>query len=82
LFGGDLRFFSGAMGTHQYLPNGNVLLVVPDEGRILEVTSHGDKVMEFNNLSRSARYNAHVENAQWLPQNYFDQMPSCPRLDP
>ena len=82
LFGGDLRFFSGAMGTHQYLPNGNVLLVVPDEGRILEVTSHGDKVMEFNNLSRSARYNAHVENAQWVPQNYFDQTPSCPRPDP
>ena len=68
------------MGAHQYLPNGNLLVVVPDEGRVVEVTGKGEKVMEFNNIARSTRHNGHVENAQWVPLDFFDRIPSCSRL--
>ena len=66
------------MGKHQYLPNGNVLIVVPGEGRILEVTGDGANVMEFNNLSSiSLNYNEHVENGLWVPPDYFQTVPRC-----
>jgi len=79
LIGGDLEFFSGAMGKHQYLPNGNVLITVPAEGRIIETTPDGNKVLEFNNLARGmVDQNAHVENGQWLPLDYFSVDPTCP----
>ena len=75
---GNLRFFSTAMGKHQYLPNGNVLITVPAEGRIIEVDSGGDKVLEFNNLvAGMASQNAHVENGLWFPVDYFSTQPSC-----
>jgi len=41
LFHGEASFYTSSMGTHQYLLNGNVLIVVPGEGRILEVTDDG-----------------------------------------
>ena len=66
------------MGKHQYLPNGNVLVVVPAEGRILEFTGDGQNVMEFNNLSAtSVEYNEHVENGLWVPSDYFESLPGC-----
>lgn len=78
LFHGEVEFYSASMGKHQYLPNGNVLIVVPDEGRILEVTADGDYVMEFNNLSSDSReYNKHVENGIWLARDYFRAVPGC-----
>lgn len=77
LYYGNVRFYSRTMGKHQYLPNGNVLIVVPDEGRVLEATSDGDLVMEFDNLSKSPAYNEHVENGGWLPAGYFSVAPSC-----
>ncbi len=79
LEGGDLRFFSTAMGKHQYLPNGNVLITVPQEGRIIEVDAAGNKVMEFNNLIPGLEnMNAHVQNGLWLPTDYFEATPGCP----
>lgn len=78
LLDGELRFYSATMGVHQYLPNGNVFIVVPDEGRALEVTARGDYVMEYNNVSsRAAAYNEHVENGVWLPPDYFATLPRC-----
>lgn len=77
LFAGGTRFYSGYMGRHQYLPNGNVLIAVPDEGRVIEVSSQGRMVMEFNNLARAAGYNEHVSNAVWLPADYFAAVPNC-----
>ena len=78
LFRGELSFRSEFMGKHQYLPNGNVLIVVPGEGRILEVTEDGAIVMEFNNLSlSSSNYNEHVENGLWVPTDYFHTVPRC-----
>lgn len=78
LFNGNLEFYSPAMGKHQYLPTGNVLIAIPGEGRIVEVTKDGNVVMEFNNVSSAShRFNEHVENAVWIPGNYFNSIPSC-----
>jgi hypothetical protein len=67
------------MGTHQYLPNGNVLITVPAEGRVLLVSARGDLIMEFNNVSsKSPQLNEHVENSAWLPPDYFTHAPACP----
>lgn len=75
---GNLFFYSAAMGKHQYLPNDNLLITNPGEGRIVEVDKKGDLVFEINNLSQiSIDYNVHIANAQWLPRDYFDQKPSC-----
>jgi hypothetical protein len=81
LFAGGARFYSAFMGRHQYLPNGNVLIAVPSEGRAIEVSPHGRLVMEFNNLARTGRnhgdYNEHVENALWIAADYFAAVPKC-----
>ncbi len=83
MYGGEARFYSPYMGTHQRLPNGNVLVVVPDEGRIFEATVDGRYVMEFNNVSvQASGYNDHVENAVWLPDDYFKTTPACRRPGP
>lgn len=75
---GDARFYSEFMGKHQYLPNGNILIAVPGEGRVLEVTADGGNVMEFNNVAaRTPGYNDHIENAMWVPADYFDEFPRC-----
>jgi len=79
LYDGEVRFSNAWMGKHQYLPNGNVLIVTPENGRAIEVTSRGDRVMEFNNLARGAvQYNAHLENGRWYPPDYFVKLPACP----
>ncbi len=78
LYHGEVAFYSEYMGKHQYLPNRNVLIVVPGEGRILEIADDGGKVMEFNNLSSSSsEYNEHVENGLWVPLDYFQTVPQC-----
>jgi hypothetical protein len=78
LFDGDVHFYSSAMGLHQYLPNGNVLIVVPAEGRVLVVSSTGQKVLEYNNITTDkVDYNGHVENGLWLPLGYFQDFPEC-----
>jgi hypothetical protein len=78
LFGGDIKFYSGGMGKHQYLPNGNVLIVVPEEGRLVEVTKDGDPVIEFSNIAFD-EFNGHVQNGVWLPPDYFQRLPACDR---
>jgi hypothetical protein len=80
LYGGKARFYSATMGTHQYQPNGNVLITVPDEGRVLLVSGSGDPLMEFNNVSsKGPEFNEHVESSAWLPADYFGSTtPACP----
>jgi hypothetical protein len=74
----DAGFYSPYMGQHQHLPNGNVLIVSPGEGRAIERSPDGALVMEFNNVpSPNARFNDHVENGVWLTDDYFKTMPSC-----
>lgn len=75
---GDLFFYSKYQGKHQYLPNGNLLIVIPDEGRAVQVTSTGDKVFEYNNISTiSDKYNEHLANGIWFDENYFNSLPIC-----
>lgn len=75
---GDLFFYSKTQGKHQYLPNGNLLIVNPDEGRTLQVTSNGDKVFELNNISVfSEKHNEHMSNGIWFASDYFSAVPSC-----
>jgi hypothetical protein len=38
---GEEPFYSGIMGDHEYLSNGNVLVTPSDEGRVLEYTPDG-----------------------------------------
>jgi hypothetical protein len=78
LVNGDLFFYSDAQGKHQYLPNGNLLIVIPGEGRVVQVTADGNKVFEHNNISKiGIRYNEHISNAQWMGKNFFNSLPSC-----
>jgi len=78
LFFGEVFFSSAYKGKHQYLPNGNLLVAVPGEGRALEVSSEGGKVMEFNNLFHvSDKYNEHVFNSVWVGPEYFHTVPLC-----
>jgi hypothetical protein len=75
---GDTRFYSATMGTHQTLPEGQVLIVVPDEGRVLVTTPDGHLVAEYNNLVAGLPgVHAHVCNALWLPPAHFDTVPGC-----
>ena len=69
-------FFSASRGKHDQLPSGGVLITIPDEGRVVELDRSGRLVMEFNNVY-SARENADVANAEWLPPDYFRTIPSC-----
>jgi hypothetical protein len=72
------EFHSPFMGQHQYLPNGNVLIVAPGEGRVIERSATGELVMEFNNLpAEGSAFNDHVENGIWLPDDFFEALPAC-----
>jgi hypothetical protein len=71
-----VTFYTHWRGKHQLLPNGSLLIVVPGEGRVLEVASSGELVLEFNNVA-STIANASVDNAIWLPRSYFEKVPSC-----
>jgi Arylsulfotransferase (ASST) len=74
---GDLHFYSGTAGKVQTLPGGALLIVVPDEGRVIEASWSGELIFEFNNVW-SESVNAYVVNAVWLPKNFFNKEPSCP----
>lgn len=68
------------MGSHQYQPNGNVLITVPGKGHVLLVSPHGEPIMEFDNVSsQDSELNEHVENSAWFPPGYFTKPRECDR---
>jgi len=74
----DQRFFSFIMGTHQVLPNGNILITESTSGRVFEITPDGETVwsMVFVVGDRTA---ALIEEARRYPLNYVDRdVWSCP----
>jgi hypothetical protein len=78
LYNGEVRFYSESMGKHQYLPNGNIFIVIPEEGRVLVVTATGNLVMEYNNISAiGVGINGIVNNGLWVPNDYFNTFPVC-----
>lgn len=67
-------------GRHQQLPNGNLLITVPQQGRVLEVTPEDAIVFEFLNRYRpDPGQNLVLSEAKWLPLDFFDfkEFPSC-----
>jgi len=78
LLEGNVKFYTDSMGDHQYLPNGNILIVVPLEGRVIVTTKNGNKILEFNNIIKNLDgKSAHVSNGMWVPLDYFDKLPEC-----
>jgi hypothetical protein len=73
---GGVKYYSESMGKHQILPHGGVLIVVPAEGRVLELDRDGKLVAEFNNIYGD-KLNFTVEHALWLPETYFERSPNC-----
>ncbi|MEM8699531.1 MAG: arylsulfotransferase family protein [Pseudomonadota bacterium] len=59
-------FFTAVMGWQQPLANGNMLVVVSFDGRILELTPEGEAVWEFRNAIGENRRGA-VTDAERLP---------------
>ncbi len=45
----DAKFFTDIMGTHQRLPNGNILINSSTEGRLLETLPNGRLVWSYEN---------------------------------
>lgn len=70
------QFYSYAMGKHDQIPGGAVLVTVPSEGRVLELNNQGEVLMEYNNTYNNT-HNAIIVNASWLPKDYFTAIPSC-----
>ncbi len=71
-------FKSAYRGKHQLLPNGNRLITIPEQGQAIEITPDGAVAVEFNNVAGDApQFNEDLVNARWVPDGFFDAMPSC-----
>ena len=68
--GEDEKFYSSKFGKHQVLPDGNILISSPEQGRIFEVSREGETVFEFVNRFDESRV-LKVSEAKWLPENFF-----------
>ncbi|MEM6943758.1 MAG: arylsulfotransferase family protein [Pseudomonadota bacterium] len=76
---GSLSFYTEAQGKHERLSNGNYLIVSTGQGFAAEVDPSGAVVLEFQNvMAGHPTRNAHLPNAQWLPEDYFTSSPVCP----
>ena len=69
---GSFEFFVRRMGTHQRLPNGNMLIALPKQGIVVEVDPNGQLVFEFNKACPK-KYNGHVQNSHVVPEDYFNK---------
>jgi hypothetical protein len=59
-------FYTNVMGKHQWLPNGNLLIVESKEGRAFEIDSEGTLVWEYFHLVDKGRL-ALLTEAERLP---------------
>lgn len=74
----DFPFKSEFRGKHEHLPNGNMLLTIPEQGQIFELTRDGDVVLEINNvLAKDPQWNEDVANAKWYPDDFLTEIPTC-----
>ncbi|MEM9224473.1 MAG: hypothetical protein AAGB11_19020, partial [Pseudomonadota bacterium] len=60
------RWFSGIMGKHQPLENGNLMLTVSTQGQALEITPGGALAWRWDNAI-TAEHSALVTEASVLP---------------
>ena len=74
----DMPFYSGTLGKHQLLPNGNLLIIEPMSGRAFEVTPERQIVWEFINRFDERRV-AIMEQATRYPPEYGEfAAAACP----
>lgn len=64
--GSETAFFTNIMGTHQRLPNGNILITESERGRILEFTPDGALAFSYDNRTGEGR-NGRTFEARRLP---------------
>ena len=64
------NFYSNIRGKHQILPNGDILITSPMQGRILIVNSKGETVFEILN-KYDDNESLLISEAIWLPQDFF-----------
>lgn len=62
-------FFTYAMGKHQWLPNGNLLITESMEGRAFEIDEQGNRVWEYINIVDEG-YIGLLSEVYRLPNNY------------
>ena len=68
------RFYTRFMGKHETLADGAVQIVVPYEGRVLEVAPDGRVLLEINSVHDES-HNALVSDAVHLAPDFFDTPP-------
>jgi hypothetical protein len=79
---GDLRvildgrvndFYSRIRGKHQFTQTGDLLISIPQQGRVLELESSGNVVLEvINTRPGSGEFNYPISEARWFPSDAFD----------
>lgn len=62
-------FFSGMLGKHQWLPNGNMLITEAAKGRAFEIDPQGKILWEYFNIVKKG-YIGYLSEAQRLPAQY------------
>jgi hypothetical protein len=75
-------FFTGIMGKHQWLPNGNLLITSPMQGRAFEVDPQGQVVWDYLNMV-NGKYLGLMEEVRRYPPAMADAVVAraarCPR---
>lgn len=66
----NVRFYSNIMGKHQWLDNGNLLVLESMNGSILEVNQQKQVVWSYNNLIAQKGVVSIMEGAQRLSQQF------------
>lgn len=63
-------FFTNILGSHQYLSNGNRLIVESRAGRVFEIDENGETVWDFI-AAYDSQYAALIEVAERYEKSYF-----------
>ena len=70
-------FYSYRRGVHEYLPNGNILITEPQDGRAFEVNGDSQIVWEYQNIY-DEQNNAVISKATWVADDFFErELPDC-----
>ena len=67
---GQKGFYTDIMGSHQALPNGNMLIIVSRHGRVSEINAEGDTVWEYVKMY-DEEYASLIEWAERYDSDYF-----------
>jgi len=76
--GKKYHFYTPIQGKHQVTPQGSVLVISPQQGRVFEVDAKGKVIFEFLNVYDNKDRLLRVTVAELLPMDYFRDLPKCP----